>query len=123
MFRGLRLGNSPWPTRLVIVYAIDCENMDDHDYQEQVYLSTLELCRSPTLVQVFRELHGMLGEGKGQFCQGLCLNLHLINPKSMDNVDMIRQRLKVHGRPLQFVPVWKLRWPADPADATAKTRL
>jgi hypothetical protein len=45
----------------------------------------------------------------------------LINPKSMDNVDMIRQRLKVHRRPLQFVPVQQLRWPADPADATAKT--
>lgn len=39
MFRGLRLGYSPWPTRLVIVYAIDCEHMDDPDYQEQVQLS------------------------------------------------------------------------------------
>jgi hypothetical protein len=60
------------------------------------------------LQQVFRELHGLLGEGKGQYRQGLCLNLHLINPKSTSDVDLasIRERLKVPG----FFPrVWKQR--------------
>lgn len=80
MFRGLTLTKEHYiHYHLLLVYVIDCEMMDDPDYQEQV----------------FREFHGLLGEGKGQYEQGLCVNLHLVNPTSVTNITSIRERLKL----------------------------
>ncbi|ELR13143.1 uncharacterized protein ACA1_349340 [Acanthamoeba castellanii str. Neff] len=83
-FRGLKIGNwLKWNgkryTRLHAIYAIDCERMADPDYQEQV----------------FRELHGFLGEGKGQFEDGLFVNLHLINAPPGFGPARILERLKI----------------------------
>jgi hypothetical protein len=44
---------------------------------------------------VFRELHGFLGEGKGQFEDGLFVNLHLINAPPDFGPERILERLKV----------------------------
>jgi hypothetical protein len=44
---------------------------------------------------VFRELHGFLGEGKGQFEDGLFVNLHLINAPPDFGPARILERLKV----------------------------
>jgi hypothetical protein len=46
---------------------------------------------------VFRELHGFLGEGKGQFQQGLFVNLHLINVPADFGPERILERLKVRA--------------------------
>jgi hypothetical protein len=44
---------------------------------------------------VFRELHGILGEGRDQFEDGLFVNLHLINVQPEFGVELILERLKV----------------------------
>jgi len=77
-FRGLKLVQYNSES-IAVVYVLDCERMmDDPDYQEQA----------------FRELHGMLGEAKG-LRDGLFVNLHLVNPRSVDDVGAIRKRLKI----------------------------
>lgn len=45
--------------------------------------------------QAFKELHGLIGEGKGQFEQGLYVNLFLINPSDKIDISSVLQRLKV----------------------------
>jgi hypothetical protein len=49
---------------------------------------------------VFRELHGLLGEGKDQFHSGLFVNLHLINAPLDFGPERILERLKVFIRRL-----------------------
>jgi hypothetical protein len=43
--------------------------------------------------QVYRELHGVLGEGKGQFEQGMSVFLCIVNANDEES---ILARLKVH---------------------------
>jgi hypothetical protein len=43
-------------------------------------------------MQVYRELHGVIGEGRGHFKSGLAVALHLLNTNASDT---IIARLKV----------------------------
>lgn len=67
LFRGLALEDSPWPTRLGIVYAIDCEHMDDPAYQEQV--TTPQSCGSQGSLQTndagIQRASWTVGRGEG----------------------------------------------------------
>jgi hypothetical protein len=90
-FRGLTSA----PGRSVawkLVYVVDAEKMKDNEaYQELVY----------------RELHGMLGEGKGQFETSLPVLLCLLNT-SKKEVNSIVMRLKIppHVEPHHMCPYY-----------------
>jgi hypothetical protein len=63
-----------------LVYVVDAEQMQHNEtYQELVY----------------RELHGILGEGKGQFETSLPVLLCLLNVTGTKDVNSIVMRLKI----------------------------
>ncbi|ELR16303.1 Fbox domain containing protein [Acanthamoeba castellanii str. Neff] len=89
-FRGLRTTLSP---DVKIVYVVDAQKMSDsEDHAERAY----------------RELHGMLGEGKGRFEKGLAVVLFLINATDPDHVQNTLGRLKVpkFTVPLHWCPYY-----------------
>jgi len=76
MFRGLTLQDG-WKHTLKLIYVVNGQRMErSSTYQERVY----------------RELHGVLGEGKGQFTEGLAVALFLVNASSTETAI---QRLKL----------------------------
>jgi hypothetical protein len=100
------------------VYVVDAQKMSDsEDHAErvptppsnQLHTHTHRTARTRTtrtrkltgaLVlgaggQAYRELHGMLGEGKGRFEKGLAVVLFLINATDPDHVQNTLARLKV----------------------------
>lgn len=94
MFCGLTIEEG-WGHTLKLIYVVNGQQMERSDtYQERVY----------------RELHGVLGEGKGQFEKGLAVALFLVNASSTETAI---QRLKlprfvapVHMCPYYAGPVY-----------------
>jgi hypothetical protein len=103
MFRGLTIDEG-WRHTLKLIYVVDGQQMERSDtYQERVRMCGV-VCVwnvagfSPPCftvmnrTQVYRELHGVLGEGKGHFEEGLAVALFLVNATS---TEAATQRLKV----------------------------
>lgn len=94
-FRGLNCrpgGTRGLPKPIKLVLVVDGEKMEQSpsgDYQEHVY----------------RELHGVLGEGRGQFEQGMHVFLCIINANNETNI-LDRLKLRKHVTPKDLCPFY-----------------
>jgi hypothetical protein len=110
MFRGLHYEpelEKIKPPNPKLIYVVDAERMErSESYQELVRSSALLHHRSlrplsaaaDVQAQVYRELHGVLGEGKGRFESGLAVALHLLNTTNRTSIiKRLKARLSLGG--------------------------